>query len=135
MKVAVVHVLFTATNLLVAGVAVESNNPRGAANLPGIGKFLSDYELILGLVAVLFGLVVLFVQYRLVVNGAVRWTADQIIRMSMLTLIITGTLFIVAAGFDTQQIAPAVGLFGTIAGYLLGIEKARKAGEDDDEKT
>jgi hypothetical protein len=36
------------------------------------------------------------------------------------TLIIIGTLFFITAGFDSTQIAPALGLFGTIAGYLLG---------------
>jgi hypothetical protein len=36
------------------------------------------------------------------------------------TLIIVGTLFAITAGFDSNQIAPAMGLFGTIAGYLLG---------------
>jgi hypothetical protein len=35
-------------------------------------------------------------------------------------LIVTGTLFLVAAGYDAQHIAPSMGLLGTIAGYLLG---------------
>ena len=38
----------------------------------------------------------------------------------LITLIITATLFLITAGYDNNQIAPAIGLFGTVAGYLLG---------------
>ena len=50
---------------------------------------------------------------------------EQTIRLLAVTLIVISTLFIITAGFDSEQIAPAMGLFGTIAGYILGraIEK------------
>ncbi|CAB3744738.1 hypothetical protein LMG27174_07245 [Paraburkholderia rhynchosiae] len=37
-----------------------------------------------------------------------------------LTLVVVGILFSMTAGFDAQTVAPAIGLLGTIAGYLLG---------------
>ena len=48
------------------------------------------------------------------------WAKDQAIN-----LIVTGTLFLISAGFSAQQISPGLGLFGTIAGYVLG----RRAGD------
>ena len=36
------------------------------------------------------------------------------------TLIIVGSLFLVTAGYGNTQIAPIIGLLGTVAGYLLG---------------
>lgn len=37
-----------------------------------------------------------------------------------LTLVITAGLFLITAGYSQDQIAPMIGLLGTIAGYLLG---------------
>ena len=34
-------------------------------------------------------------------------------------------IFLVVAGYSDQQIAPVIGLLGTIAGYLLGKESGR----------
>ena len=39
--------------------------------------------------------------------------------------IITFAVFLIVAGYSDQQIAPAMGLLGTIAGYLLGKDQAR----------
>jgi len=37
-----------------------------------------------------------------------------------LTLVITAGLFLICAGYTENQIAPMIGLLGTVAGYLLG---------------
>jgi len=48
-------------------------------------------------------------------------TDGQIILKVLATiLIITFAVFLIVAGWSDQQIAPAMGLLGTIAGYLLG---------------
>jgi len=39
--------------------------------------------------------------------------------------IITFAVFLIVAGYSDQQIAPAMGLLGTIAGYLLGKDQGR----------
>jgi hypothetical protein len=41
-------------------------------------------------------------------------------RAFAITLIIIGTMVLICAGYSNDQIAPAMGLFGTVAGYLLG---------------
>jgi hypothetical protein len=40
-------------------------------------------------------------------------------------LIISSSIFLIVAGYTSQQIAPAMGLLGTLAGYLLGKESSR----------
>ncbi|MDX1617310.1 MAG: hypothetical protein R3224_00890 [Balneolaceae bacterium] len=45
----------------------------------------------------------------------------------LVTLIITAALFLIAAGFSNDQIASALGLLGTIAGYLLGRGEGEEA--------
>ena len=67
----------------------------------------------------------IFIEFWLLRRSALR--ADDVLRTFSLTLIIIGTLFFVTAGFDNNQIAPAMGLFGTIAGYLLGRRRAWKS--------
>lgn len=46
--------------------------------------------------------------------------ADDVLKTLGVILIIFATLFLVVAGYNDQQIAPVIGLYGTIAGYLLG---------------
>lgn len=45
---------------------------------------------------------------------------EEAIRGYAIVLIIVGTMLLICAGYSNDQIAPAMGLFGTIAGYLLG---------------
>ncbi len=47
------------------------------------------------------------------------WGSSSI-QMVGLTLVITAGLFLVVTGYSQAQIAPMIGLLGTIAGYLLG---------------
>jgi len=53
-------------------------------------------------------------------------TAEDATRAYSITLIIIGTLVLICAGYSNNQIAPAMGLFGTIAGYLLGRKGTEK---------
>ncbi len=57
-----------------------------------------------------------------------------IVKFVTITLIIISTLFLITAGYSNNQIAPAVGLLGTIAGYLLGRIHHSNT-NDDNEKT
>jgi membrane associated rhomboid family serine protease len=58
--------------------------------------------------------------------------AEDALRVFAVTLILIGTLFFIAAGFDSTQIAPAMGLFGTVAGYLLGKSIDRKESKESE---
>jgi hypothetical protein len=59
-----------------------------------------------------------------------RLKPEDTLRSFALTLVIIGTVFFIVAGFDSQQIAPAIGLFGTIAGYMLGRTERRGNGHE-----
>ena len=90
---------------------------------------LSSYEFYLSLLVMGFGAFALLLEVWLIHKK--RISQDNMVKFIVVTLIITATLFLITAGYDNNQIAPAMGLLGTIAGYLMG-KNADK--EDDDTK-
>ena len=72
------------------------------------------------LILVVVGLGVLVLVSLSITLIKTRASADDTIRAYTLTLIIIGTLLLICASYSNDQIAPAIGLFGTVAGYLLG---------------
>ncbi|HET8548901.1 MAG TPA: hypothetical protein VFL57_12885 [Bryobacteraceae bacterium] len=81
-------------------------------------RFLSSTEGELALVVIALG--VLVVIALTIVLRTKSASADDSIRAYGITLIIVGTLVLICAGYSNDQIAPAMGLFGTLAGYLVG---------------
>ena len=81
-------------------------------------RILTRFEFWLSLLILLFGSIVVFLQFFLLRKQ--RFDANDLLKVFGVTLIVVGTLFLIAAGFGDKQIAPAMGLFGTLAGYLLG---------------
>lgn len=90
---------------------------------------LSSWEFYLSLLILGFAVIVLIILVILAIKGILK--EDNIVKYVTITLIITATLFLVTAGYNQYQIAPAMGLLGTIAGYLLG--KQEKSKKDRDE--
>lgn len=119
----------------------ESGN-RPPENLPinppepqGSSKewaYLSSREFILALMVTILTLAALSMQF-LLLRSASRIKPQDSLRIFGVILIILGTLFLITAGFSSQQMAPALGLFGTIAGYLLG--RADRKGEEKHEES
>jgi uncharacterized membrane protein YidH (DUF202 family) len=89
---------------------------------------MTNHEFWLSLVILAFGLVIVLVQFFML-RGVVEKKTEAISNTNVVTLIIIGTLVLISSGFTNEQIAPALGLFGTIAGYILG-----KAERDRGEK-
>jgi hypothetical protein len=83
-----------------------------------IRRLLTRFEFWLSLLIIAFGCVVVAVQYALLRKR--NFDGNDILKVFGVTLIIVGTLFLISAGFGDKQIASAMGLFGTLAGYLLG---------------
>lgn len=81
-------------------------------------RILTRFEFWLSLLILLFGAIVVVVQFSLLRRQS--FDGNDLLKVFGVTLIIVGTLFLIAAGFGDKQIAPAMGLFGTLAGYLLG---------------
>ncbi len=81
------------------------------------GNLSSLLELNLTLVILFFGLLALLLLYLMVRSekaGAFE------LRIYVITILIFGSLLIVSSAYSTEQIAPVIGFFGTIAGYILG---------------
>ena len=102
-----------------------------------LGKFLSTNELAnewakasLPFWAMLFGLMALFFMYRLS-KGQMISGADTP-RYFILTLIIVSALIFICGKFEDKEITPAIGLFGTIAGYVLGRSDRKEAAREGD---
>jgi len=83
------------------------------------GNVWSDQEVVLTLAVMSFGLVVIGAELFLLRRLHVR-NAEDILRIFGVTLILIGALFLITAGYSAEQISPALGLLGTVAGYLLG---------------
>jgi hypothetical protein len=71
----------------------------------------------LGFVAII-GFTSLIIQFLMLSKAGA--TPSEIIKGGVLVLIITLSVSSLIFGFDDKQIAPIVGLFGTIIGFLLG---------------
>ena len=80
----------------------------------------SAIEIVLSVSMLVFGMLVFALQTYLIVKMNLQWTPTSILRFHGLTLVIVGSILLIVAGYSNQQILPVIGLFGTIAGYLLG---------------
>lgn len=94
-----------------------------AQQLPELGD-RSEMELYLSLAVLGFGLIILGLQIAVMFKVGKGWGLN-FIRISGLTLVIISGMFFITAGYSQDQIAPMVGLLGTIAGYLLVANRRR----------
>jgi hypothetical protein len=97
---------------------VENPKPAPENAGPQIVHFLSDLEFWLSVIIVLFGVFVVILEYRLLSRAKAK--PSDVMRVLAVTLILVGSLFLITAGYSNNQISPVSGLFGTVAGYLLG---------------
>lgn len=59
-------------------------------------------------------------------------TTESVLKIFGTILIIVIAVFLVVAGYSDRQIAPVMGLLGTIAGYLLGKDTGKSKKPLDD---
>lgn len=88
---------------------------------------LSSFEFWLSVIILSFTLIFVLAEVWLIRSNLL--SAESSLRAILVTLIIGATLFLITAGYSNDQIAPAMGLFGTIAGYLLGKNTSAKEKE------
>lgn len=70
-------------------------------------------------IVLIFGLIVIVLATYLIKIGK---NTEAVLRIFGTILIIVTAVFLVIAGYADTQIAPVMGLLGTIVGYLLGKE-------------
>jgi hypothetical protein len=104
--------------------AVPAYGQEGNPNPPPTGgasighSYLNKSEIVMSFGVLAFGLFMTCAAIFLLRTALVP--SVEVIRLVALLLIVSGVLFLVAAGYDAQSISPALGLLGTVAGYLLG---------------
>jgi len=79
---------------------------------------ISNLEYQLSITVLVFGILVISLEIYLIRSNKI--SSEDTVKFIIITLIIISTLYLITAGYNNNQIAPAVGLLGTIAGYLLG---------------
>lgn len=82
---------------------------------------MTQMEFNLSRIVLMFGISIITLEMLLVWLNKID--SQDAIKIVIITLIVTSTLFLITAGYSNDQIAPAMGLLGTIAGYLLGKQK------------
>jgi hypothetical protein len=80
---------------------------------------MTTFEFLLSLIVLFFGLVAFMFEF-LLLRRRQNLRSEELLRVVAVSMIIVGTLLAITAGFSSEAIAPAMGLFGTMAGYLLG---------------
>jgi hypothetical protein len=70
----------------------------------------------------LFGLLVLSLMTVLMLKNQ---SPDQILRLFTVPLVVVAAVFLIVTGYTDAQIAPVIGLFGTLVGYILGAQSNR----------
>lgn len=123
-------------NQLKAEISALTNETQQAAanvgaNPDPIANGAYDDSLMLSYVVVGFGVFVLLcITYLIQKNKQ----PDILLRPFGTILIVIGAVFLIVAGYSEKQIAPVIGLLGTIAGYILGKESKEKSETDSEPK-
>lgn len=84
---------------------------------------IGDYEQFLAVLTFGFTIVVLII--LAIVIKVAKIPPDLSVKLVLITLIITTIMFLITTAFDQDQMTPAIGLLGTIAGYLLGKDASK----------
>jgi len=96
---------------------------------------LSSWEFSLSLIVLGFGLLIIALETFIVFKFKGQIDTSSVIQFIIVTLIITSALFLITAGYGNDQIAPAMGLLGTIAGYLLGQAQSKDKDKKEEKIT
>lgn len=105
------------------------SNPSQGQNISGPIAAIDSPQFAVTIIAIGFGLIVVCLQL-LSLRRVSTVSADDIARNCAITMVITASIVLIITGYNSNQIAPAFGLFGTIIGYLLGSSNAHRSRPD-----
>jgi hypothetical protein len=86
---------------------------------PELIKFLT-------LSVLIFGILIIIIMAILVLNHS---SAGEVLRLFTVPLVIVAAVFLVVTGYSQDQITPVIGLLGTLAGYILGVQSQKTASQ------
>jgi hypothetical protein len=102
--------LFAWPSLRYANAATIEDSPIGALRP----------EHLLAFVFCVLGCLIITFEFVLFLRSQDRVSASDITRGFSVILILIGVVALLGIGYDEKQIQPAIALFGTLLGYLLG---------------
>jgi glycerol uptake facilitator-like aquaporin len=115
----IVLLIFILFSVFTYGQDSISNTPPGITEEEAVFSLpMYDLVFILSMAVLTFGFLIIVLEIYLIKTQKIG--SENAFKLIIITLIIFATLFLITAGYSNDQIAPAVGLLGTIAGYLLG---------------
>ncbi|WP_447797766.1 hypothetical protein [Pseudomonas moraviensis] len=96
---------------------IQSISPVTASSGDSSSWWTTTNAATMSSIVLIFGLLICILVMVLMRQGR---NADSVLKVMGTILIIISSIFLVVAGYTDTQIAPVMGLLGTIAGYLLG---------------
>ena len=106
--------------LAATDAAIQSlAGPAGTAQHSAASWWSVTNAMTMSATVLVFGLLVILLATYLIKAGK---NTEAVLRIFGTILIVMVAVFLVVAGYTDTQIAPVMGLLGTIAGYLLGKE-------------
>jgi len=102
--------------------ARAQSNGEAIVNSPISGSSIASWppEFDLVLVFCVLGFTVLAMQFVLFLRSPERISANDIMRAFSTTLILISVVALVGVGYSEKQVQPALGVIGTLLGYLMG---------------
>jgi hypothetical protein len=80
--------------------------------------FRTSNESLLTILMLTFGVIILGISAFIIYKHGTD--LNFLFKYFIIILVIIASVVLMSVGYDKDQVAPAIGLFGTIAGYLLG---------------
>lgn len=104
--------------LVAADQAIGAETEATPLVLSAIGEWRPQHLLVAAFC--LLGALILTFEFILFFRARENVSASDIMRGFSVTLILIGVVALLGIGYDQQQVQPAIALFGTLLGYLLG---------------
>lgn len=82
----------------------------------------SDLVKFLTVSVLAFGFFVILTMAVLVLRKS---SAGEVLRLFTVPMVIVAAVFLVVTGFSSAQITSVIGLLGTLAGYILGVQSQK----------
>jgi uncharacterized membrane protein len=107
------HPALESLDAQIAAIKRETSQQTGVAGQ----WWTAESAMTVSAVVLAFGVFVLIVAALMIKWGS---TAEATLRVVGTIVVLIMAVFLVVAGYSDKQIAPVMGLLGTVAGYLLG---------------
>lgn len=105
-------------------------NEAPQSGMLGLYNPIDQVSFWLSILFLVFGFVVIVLQIW-ALSRVPNLTADDIVKNCALTLVVIASVVLLIAGYNSQQLGPVFGLFGTMIGYVLGRTSIPHAKPDD----